>query len=64
MTTCDLLIKKLEDEKTSRKEKLATLKELDEEIKRYESGDLKKFDSPIGICFRYHYNFHLQKLSN
>ncbi len=65
MVTPDLLIKRLEDEKISREEKLSILDEFKKELKRYESGDLTYFrDTAIYTCFKYFYDSYLQKLSN
>jgi len=64
MTTCDILIKKLGNKGISTEQKLGTLNELDKEIKIYESGDFKKFKSPIGRCFRYFHKFYSQNSTN
>ena len=65
MTTPDLLIKKIENQKTSKKEKISLLEEFKQELKKYVSGDLKEFkNTAIYGCFKHHYNFYLRKLSS
>ena len=65
MTTIDLLVKKLRDEKISQEETLAVLDEFKKELKRNESGDLGYFkDTAIPDCFRFFYNFYLKNLSS
>ncbi|MDP3026928.1 MAG: hypothetical protein Q8N63_04415 [Nanoarchaeota archaeon] len=57
MTTIDLLVKRLRDEKISREETLEILDKFKKELERNESGDLSYFkDTAIPSCFRYYYN--------
>ena len=57
MTTIDLLVKRLKDEKISREETLKVLDEFKKELERNESGDLSYFkNTAIPACFRYYYN--------
>jgi hypothetical protein len=60
MTTTDLLINRLIDEKIPKEEKLLLLNEFEKELKRYKSGDLIYFkDTAIPDCLKYFYNFYL-----
>ena len=65
MPRTDTLIKKLENEKISKKEKSKVLDEFKQKSKRYESGDLIYFkNTAIPHCLEYYYNFYSQKLSS
>jgi len=65
VTTIDLLVKRLRDEKISLEEKILILDEFKKELKRNESGDLNYFkDTAIPDCFRFFYNFYLKNLSS
>lgn len=65
MTTPDLLIKKLENEDITIKEKLQVLMEFKGELEKYKTGELQDFkNTAIPHCLEYYYNFYSQILSN